>query len=106
MPQPSILTGLVLPGIGGGTRAVRELLRRSGMSFQSTIPVLYGLSSFCWELVSWGASLSFTVQPYIRRYNLFILIGAALWWETGFTRITCCSAEWDLLPLLLKYVLE
>lgn len=73
------LTGLYCPGCGG-TRAVRELLYGDlRMSFQYHPLVLYGAAVVLLELVSWGASRMFH-RPWlhIRRYNLFILIGAGI----------------------------
>ncbi len=75
------LTGLYCPGCGG-TRAVRELLYGDlRMSFQYHSLVLYGAAVVLLELVSWGASRMFlhlNRRLHIRRYNLFILIGAGI----------------------------
>ena len=96
------LTGLYCPGCGG-TRAVRELLYGDlRMSFQYHPLVLYGAAVVLLELVSWGASRVFH-RPglHIRRYNLFILVGAGIvvgnWFYKNYMLV---FRGVDLLPLL------
>lgn len=96
------LTGLYCPGCGG-TRAVTELLYGDlRMSFQYHPLVLYTAVVFLLELGSWGASRLFhRPQLHIRRYNVFILIGAGIvlanWFYKNYMLV---FRGVDLLPLL------
>lgn len=96
------LTGLYCPGCGG-TRAVRELLRGNLlMSFQYHPLVLYTVFVVLLEFLSWCLSKLFH-RPglHIRRYRLFIYIGAAIivvnWFYKDYMLV---FRGVDLLPLL------
>lgn len=73
------ITGLYCPGCGG-TRAVRELFRGNiFMSFQYHPLVLYTVFVVFLELLSWCLSRLFHRPAlHIRRYRLFVYMGAAI----------------------------
>lgn len=97
-----MLTGLYCPGCGG-TRAVKMLLHGNlRMSFQYHPLVLYTAAVVLLEMASWGASrILHRPQLHIRRYNVFILIGAGIvvanWFYKNYMLV---FRGMDLLPLL------
>lgn len=75
----NFFTGLYCPGCGG-TRAVKELLRGNlRMSFQYHPLVLYTAAVLLLELSTWAVSrVLHRPSFHIRRYNVFILVGAGI----------------------------
>lgn len=75
----NFFTGLYCPGCGG-TRAVKALLHGNlRMSFQYHPLVIYAVLVILLELATWAAAKVFhRPSLHIRRYNLFLLIGAGL----------------------------
>lgn len=96
------ITGLYCPGCGG-TRAVKQLLHGNLlMSFQYHPLVLYTAAVVLLELATWCASrLLHRPALHIKRYNIFILIGAGIvvgnWFYKNYMLV---FRGIDLLPLL------